>query len=599
VGAEAIDEATSLLTRRLRIALVGSVGPILLFALADLRLVGSALGWVYAVKLLAVGVLAAALWVLRVPRRRATVVLVALMSASLLFALSTASALLGAEPNTAPLLTITVALATATLLPWGGGAQVLLVSVAAGAMLVTVYQITGSLGVLISYPNVGVAIGLGVSIFIAYELERSRALLAYRRREQQRAEAEVRTLNAELEARVAQRTAELERLNTELQREVASHRLTEAELRRSEAVWSALVENTDAGIWSVDRTYRLMAFNSVVSRRFHQMSGRPFDPGQVPQTPSPRWRALYDRALAGEHFRVEQEAELDGEARLFLTSFAPIVSGGAVTGVTVFSADITERKRAEDAARQRQAELTHVLRLGTMGEMAAGLAHEINQPLGAIANFAQGCSRRLRAGNGDPADLLHVIDQIAVEAIRAAEIIRRLRSLIRKEEPRREWIDLYEIAADALRLLSAETRQSGVTSSVEGAPGQRAYADPIQIEQVLLNLLRNGVEAMEGRINGRRELSVRFVTAGDTVEVAVSDTGRGLPTAAAHVFDPFFSTKPGGLGMGLSISRSIIEAHGGLLWATANPEGGTTFRFTLPIDRVELAANGAERRQAG
>jgi PAS domain S-box-containing protein len=593
-GAEQIDDGTKLLTRRLRAALLASLGAVALFALADLRLSLHQIGKVYAIKIVAVVVLAAALWSLRGLRSRSGVIAVALLTALWLFALSSASAIFAREPNTTPLLVITVAFATATLLPWGVSAQLLLVAVAATATVVTVHQVTGTLTSFISYPNVGVAIGLGGSVFVAYQLERARTLLALRFRQRERAEAEVRSLNAELETRVAQRTAELQSLNAELQHEVAARRCTEAELRRSEAAVSALVENTDAGIWSIDRSNNITAFNSVVARRYRQMFGRALAPGEEPPVPpNEPWRELYDRAFRGEHFTVEQEAELDGEQRFFLTSFAPIIAEGTVTGVTVFSADITTRKRAEEAARQHQAALTHVLRLGTMGEMAAGLAHEINQPLGAIANYAQGCSRRLRAG-GDPAELLRAVDQIAAEAIRAGEIIRRLRGLIRKEEPCRDWTDLHQIAANALSLLEAETRHHGIVAGVAGEH-PRVYADPIQIEQVLLNLLRNGVEAMADRANGRRELAVRFSATGETIEVAVSDTGHGLPAAAQRVFDPFFSTKPGGLGMGLSISRTIIEAHGGRLWATANPDGGTTFRFTLPTAGLPAEEDGEPR----
>jgi C4-dicarboxylate-specific signal transduction histidine kinase len=298
-----------------------------------------------------------------------------------------------------------------------------------------------------------------------------------------------------------------------------------------------------------------------------------------------QWRARYDRGLAGERFSVEHAYELPDGTHHFLAFFNPIVTDGVVTGLANFSTEVTERKRAEEAARQHQAELTHVLRLSTMGEMAAGLAHEINQPLAAIVNYAQGCSRRLRGNRSEVDAVLPVIDDIAAEALRAGEIIRRLRSLVRKETPRQDWIDLADIAGEILRLVQPDTIQHGVAVYLDAEPDlPHVHGDRIQIEQVVLNLLRNAIDAML-EATGRRELHVRIGRVGDgAVELAVRDTGHGMaPPVAERVFDPFFSTKPGGLGMGLSISRTIIEVHQGQLSVTLNPDSGVTFHVTLPV----------------
>ena len=249
------------------------------------------------------------------------------------------------------------------------------------------------------------------------------------------------------------------------------------------------------------------------------------------------------------------------------------------------SKDITARKRAEATVREHQAQPAHVLRVSTMGEMAAGLAHEINQPLGAIANVAQGSARRLRAGTIAAADLLPVVESIGAEALCAGEVIRRLRDLVRKEDPRQVPVDVNQLVRDSLRLIEAEARARGVAIALELAPAlPRVAANDIQIEQVLLNLLLNGVEAVEADGRGQRVVTVRTAAADRGVEVAVRDTGAGLPAPPADVFAPFFTTKPHGLGMGLSISRSIVEAHGGRLWAAPNPDRGSTFRFHLPSD---------------
>ena len=589
------------LARRLRLALAACSVPIGMFALADLRLSGELLPTIYALKLFALVIVAAGLLFLRSPRSHRAVVTVALLSAIGLYAVSTATAIVGKEPLTTPLLSMTIALSTATLLPWGVGAQLVLVGVALASSAITVQQVTGSLWNVITYPNVGVAIGMAASLYVARELERSRKALAARDRGQRRAEAHVRKLNEELEDRVVERTAQLERLNRALQQQITVRSQTEAELRRSEAALSALIEHANDAIWSVDREFRITAFNSVLSRRYHELFDAPLSIGVALGEAAPAswreyFRSLYVRALAGERFSVEQGFDIDNQTRHYLTSFNPIVTDGLVTGATIFSSDITERKHAEAASRQHQAELTHVLRLSTMGEMAAGLAHEINQPLGAIANYARGCSLRLRAGMGDASELARVIDYISVEALRAGEIIRRLRSLIRKESPREDWTDLNEIVTEVSRLLEPEARQQGVAVQLRLHPKlAKIRADGIQIEQVVLNLARNAIEAMADVPDARRELAIETATdANDGVELAVRDTGRGLdPSMCDKIFERFFTTKDNGLGMGLSISRTIIESHHGRLWATRNPEGGTTFRFVLPRGAAAAESNGS------
>lgn len=576
------EHAHRVLVRRLRFALLGCLGPIALFALADLYLSPRDLVPLWGMKGAALGILALALFALRHARGRDSVVMIALVSAAAMYALSTASAIYGQEPLTNSLLSITVALAAATLLPWGVAPQLALVGMAIAATVVTIHATTGSFAGVIAYPNVGVAIGLGVSVYIAYELQHGREVLALRGAEQRRAEAQVRQLNEQLEGRVAERTAELERVNRELAHQVAVRAQAEAEL-------TALIECANDAIWSVDREYRLIAFNSVMSERFARMYGFELRPGlafdeRVPLAWREAWKALYDRALAGERFSVEEDVQVPEGPRSFLTYFNPIVTDGTITGLTVFSTDITERKNAEAAARRHQAELTHVLRLGTMGEMAAGLAHEINQPLGAIASYAQGSTRRLRGPSPDIPGVLGAIEQITAEALRAGEIIRRLRTLVRREAPRQDWIDLNEIVRNVLQLLRPDAILHRIALRAElDRALPRVVGDGIQVEQVVVNLVRNGIEALS-TCPEPRELSVSTAVDGDSVHAIVSDTGAGLdPELRERIFDPFFSTKSDGLGMGLSISRTIVESHGGRLWTVPSPRGAT-FQFTLPIN---------------
>ena len=251
-----------------------------------------------------------------------------------------------------------------------------------------------------------------------------------------------------------------------------------------------------------------------------------------------------------------------------------------------------ERRLLAAQAEQRQADVAHAARLNTLGGMAAGLAHELNQPLAAIVAYARGCSRRIESGDASTASLLPAINEIATQALRAGEILRRIRDFVRHGEQRREPVDVNELVREAARLADLEARQLGVTMRLELAASiPTVEADPIQVEQVVLNLVRNGFEAMRETDGRDRVLSIRTVHEQDGVEVAVQDTGGGVPAGIAdRLFDPFFTTKRDGLGLGLSISRSLIEANGGRLWASPNGTGGATFRFALPARGARHAA---------
>lgn len=243
-------------------------------------------------------------------------------------------------------------------------------------------------------------------------------------------------------------------------------------------------------------------------------------------------------------------------------------------------------EEAHATLRRHQAELAHVLRLHTMGEMAAALAHEINQPLCAITNYAQGGLQRLRGAPADDGELRHALERITDEGLRASAILRRIRAVVQRETAVSRGVDVNLLAADALRVLAPQARAHGVTVRLEGGTGLPAVrADGTQIEQVVMNLVLNGVEAAALAQGLRREVVVATTVHGDGIEVAVSDTGAGLAAPVRdRLFTPFLTTKPRGLGLGLAISRSIVESHGGRLWASARPGAGMTFRFSLPSD---------------
>jgi len=256
-----------------------------------------------------------------------------------------------------------------------------------------------------------------------------------------------------------------------------------------------------------------------------------------------------------------------------------------------------ELRRAEAAeeelrARQHQAELAQAARLSTLGGMAAGLAHEIDQPLSAIVSYASASARRIRAGDMSPAALLEVVDAIADEALSGGEVLRRIREFVRNAEASRGRADLNRLVREALHFAEVEARDLGIVLRLELAPQPLdVEVDAIQLEQVILNLVRNGFEAMAAG-GAPRELSI-VTGARDAaaVELVVSDTGTGLSQAAAgRLFEPFFTTKCDGLGLGLHISRSIIEAHGGQLWASPNPPRGAAFHVVLPTGQGDRHA---------
>ena len=253
--------------------------------------------------------------------------------------------------------------------------------------------------------------------------------------------------------------------------------------------------------------------------------------------------------------------------------------------VEMLHVEMVERQRAEELIRQQQAELAHVLRLRTVEGIAAQLAHEINQPLGAVVNFARGLARRLDSPELDVASAQRVTDQITRETLRAADVVRRLRSFLREDVPKKELCDPRDVVREAARLIGDEARRAGVALHLDLDPqAVEVEIDVIQIEQVVLSLLRNALEAMDARSPGPRSIVVQTVPTSDGgVEVRVRDDGPGLPVDDVQkLFEPFFTTKKKSLGMGLSISQKIVEAQGGALRGAANPEGGATFAFTLP-----------------
>ena len=231
--------------------------------------------------------------------------------------------------------------------------------------------------------------------------------------------------------------------------------------------------------------------------------------------------------------------------------------------------DLTKRRKAEHEVREHRERLAHVDRVSLLGEMAAGIAHEINQPLTAISNYADAARRRVSTSNADPSKLLTSLEKVSEQAQRAGEVIRRLRSLAKKGDSQRELADINDLIRDTVKLAAVDARIHDIGIEIDlNAASPVVYADPIQIQQVILNLLRNAVDAtVEGDSPERIVKAETCVLDGELVEVAVRDSGSGISDdAAENLFSPFFTTKKAGMGMGLSISHSIINSHGGHLW---------------------------------
>lgn len=249
--------------------------------------------------------------------------------------------------------------------------------------------------------------------------------------------------------------------------------------------------------------------------------------------------------------------------------------------------NVTARKQAEELTRQQMEKLQFTSRLITMGEMASSLAHELNQPLSAIANYNMGCVARLQAGPVDPGDLLQAMEKASFQAERAGKIIRRMRDFVKKNAPQRAPCCLNEIVDEAVSFAENEARNTGVRVHLHLAPDLPGLlADRVMLEQLMLNLVKNGIEAMREVAQEQRHLTVRTeLRDGLMAEVSVIDRGCGIdPEMTEKLFSSFFTTKAEGMGMGLKICRSIVEAHNGRLWIEANPEGGSVFRVLLPLE---------------
>ncbi|HTV30454.1 MAG TPA: PAS domain S-box protein [Xanthobacteraceae bacterium] len=351
----------------------------------------------------------------------------------------------------------------------------------------------------------------------------------------------------------------------------------------------------------IDERGIVQSFSSAAERLFGYSAAEAVGRNVKALMPSP-YREDHDGYL--ERYRRTGERKIIGTGRIVVgerkdgSTFPLELSVGEVKTAnhrffTGFIRDLTERQESEARLQELQSELVHVSRLTAMGEMASALAHELNQPLSAIANYMKGSSRLLGDSTDERAAILReAMDKAGEQALRAGQIIRRLRDFVARGESERRVEDVRKLIEEASALALVGAKDKGVRVRFDFDPhAEFVLADKVQIQQVLLNLVRNAIEAMED--SKRRELVISTAAApDDMVAVNVADSGSGIaPEISAQLFQPFITTKRQGMGVGLSISRTIIESHGGTIAPRQNPGGGTIFSFTLPAVSKEDAGN--------
>src|SRR6266581_3714351 len=394
-------------------------------------------------------------------------------------------------------------------------------------------------------------------------------------------------LTSAVDRRLASQRAELERgrelatINEELRKEMLERQRAEDALRRSEDQLRLVIDTIPALVWSASPDGSL----DFLNQRWLEYTGISSERGLGwawaeelhPEDREGFVNAWRSAVATGEPFEHDVRVRrADGEYRWFSKRAVPLRGElGHIVKWYGTTTDIEDRKRAECALQEAQAGLSHVTRVSTMGELAAAIAHEVNQPLAAIVTNANFCLRQLASATPNSDKLREAISEIVNDGTRASAVISRIRALLQKSPPERVAVNVNQIIQEVTILLRNEMTRNRVSLRTDlAADLPRVSGDPVQLQQVLINLVMNGIDAMRSLAHRPRELLIKSAKNHNEVSIQVQDSGAGLdPERAEHIFEPFFTTKPEGIGMGLSISRSIVESHGGRLWLSQIPRG--------------------------
>jgi two-component system sensor kinase FixL len=348
---------------------------------------------------------------------------------------------------------------------------------------------------------------------------------------------------------------------------------------------AAIVESSDDAIIGKDLQGSVFAWNKAAERLFgftaEEMIGGPIT-RIFPSERLDEEFVILERIGRGErieHFETERVHRDGRTMRVSVTTSGLRDRAGRIIGASTIMRDLSERHLQALRLQELQSQLAHIQRLNELGQFVSALVHEVNQPLTAMTNYVRACERLLSAGNVKGAEL--ALKRIGEQTLRTTEIVQRIRNFVRKRELQVEAEPLVKVAEDAVTLMRTSLRGEAVPVELQIGTDTSVEIDRIQIQQVLFNLVRNGIEAMRDSPNRRIVIAAQEVAEG-MVEVAVSDSGPGLSDVVrTTLFQPFVTTKSEGMGVGLSVCRTIVEAHGGRLWVDDPSETGTTFRFTL------------------
>jgi two-component system, LuxR family, sensor kinase FixL len=400
-----------------------------------------------------------------------------------------------------------------------------------------------------------------------------------------KAERSLQQANAELEGRVLERTRELTKSKEALETEIKERRQAEEQLREK----VALLDLTHDTVMVRDMNDCIRYWN----RGGHETYG--YTPEEaIGAVSHVLLKTVFPVPLEAIMKEVSRAGRWSGELVHTRKDGAPVIaasrwalqadSEGHPLGVLEINNDITDHKNTEETLRRTQSELAHVTRVMAMGEMVSTITHEVNQPLCAIVTNSNACSRWLRAVPPDLDRAQEALQRITRDGNRASEVIARIRGLVKKTDGEIEAVQIKEIIEDVLLVTASDAQRSGIRIDKAFSPGiPRVQGDRVQLQQVVLNLVMNAVDAMRATIARPRRLTIRVEPHDAGTLVVIQDSGPGIPNEnLARIFDPFFTTKTTGMGMGLSICKSIIRNHSGQIWATSDEGSGAAFYFTLP-----------------